>query len=278
MLTQTQIDAFEHEGFVRVEAAFPRAVADRCRARLWREMGLEPERPSAWAQPVIRRTGAAEPPFSDACDTARLRSAWDALVGAGRWSPRVGLGTIPIRFPSEVDPGDAGWHVDGSFEVNGALHLNLSSRSRALLMLFLLSDVGEPDAPTRIRVGSHLLVPSALREAGPEGLAFDRVIERLPGLERLPIALATGAAGDVFLCHPFLVHAASWPHRGRTPRFMAQPGLDPAEPLQLERPDGNYSPVERAIRAGLGSEATSGVRAQDPQRGSDPGGVLLGVD
>ena len=25
---------------------------------------------------------------------------------------------------------------------------------------------------------------------------------------------ATGRAGDVFLCHPFIVHTATWPHRG----------------------------------------------------------------
>jgi hypothetical protein len=34
---------------------------------------------------------------------------------------------------------------------------------------------------------------------------------------------ATGQAGDVFLCHPFLVHAASWPHHGRSPKMMAHP-------------------------------------------------------
>lgn len=120
-----------------------------------------------------------------------------------------------------------------------------------MLLLFLLSDTGALDAPTRIRVGSHRLVPPVLREAGSEGLAFDHVAHRLSGLDELPIAFATGAAGDVFLCHPFLVHAASWPHRGHVPRFLAQPGLDPAAPLELERADGDYSPVERAIRAGL---------------------------
>lgn len=36
------------------------------------------------------------------------------------------------------------------------------------------------------------------------------------------------------------------------PRFMAQPELPPAKPLQLERDDANYSPVELAIRLGLG--------------------------
>ena len=30
-------------------------------------------------------------------------------------------------------------------------------------------------------------------------------------------------AGDVYLCHPFLVHAATWPHTGTTPRFIGQP-------------------------------------------------------
>ena len=51
----------------------------------------------------------------------------------------------------------------------------------------------------------------------------------------------------MYLCHPFLVHAAQ-PHRGSEPRFMAQPPLLPREPLRLQRDDGDYSPVERAIR------------------------------
>lgn len=65
------------------------------------------------------------------------------------------------------------------------------------------------------------------------------------------IALATGEAGTVYLCHPFLVHAAQ-KHRGRTPRFMAQPELPPAEPYRLDRVDHDYSPVEIAIRIALG--------------------------
>jgi hypothetical protein len=61
---------------------------------------------------------------------------------------------------------------------------------------------------------------------------------------------ATGRAGDVYLCHPFLVHAAQ-AHRGRNPKFMAQPPLLLHEPCVLDRPDGAYSPVEQAIRQGL---------------------------
>jgi hypothetical protein len=119
-------------------------------------------------------------------------------------------------------------------------------------MLFLFSDVGELDAPTRIRVGSHLDVPPILEAAGEDGMSFMEVAEKaVPATEHRPVALATGRAGDVYLCHPFVVHAAQ-PHHGTEPRFMAQPPLYPAEPLRLERPDGAYSPVETAIRRGLG--------------------------
>jgi hypothetical protein len=162
-----------------------------------------------------------------------------------------------VRFPSPDDPGDAGWHVDLSFPGDdgdpverkdfGAWRVNVTSRGRALLMLFLFSDVGECDAPTRIRIGSHfdvakLLAPAG--EAGMAGLDLDRV-----GAGRRE-TLATGPAGTVYLCHPFLVHAAQL-HRGAVPRFMAQPPLHPAEPFRLDRDDGSYSPVEMAIRLAL---------------------------
>lgn len=54
------------------------------------------------------------------------------------------------------------------------------------------------------------------------------------------------------LCHPFLVDAASWPHRETTPRFMAQPELAPIAPLELERADADYPALEIAVRLGLG--------------------------
>jgi hypothetical protein len=60
-------------------------------------------------------------------------------------------------------------------------------------------------------------------------------------------ALVTGRAGDVFLCHPFLVHAASWPHTGRRPRLIAQPGVALHDAFPLVPP---LSPVELAMTAG----------------------------
>jgi hypothetical protein len=61
-----------------------------------------------------------------------------------------------------------------------------------------------------------------------------------------PVELVTGQAGDVFLCHPFLVHAATWPHAGPQPRIIAQPGVALHSQFPLDEP---LSPVELAIAA-----------------------------
>jgi hypothetical protein len=59
-----------------------------------------------------------------------------------------------------------------------------------------------------------------------------------------PVSLVTGRAGDVFLCHPFLVHTASWPHTGPHPRIIAQPGVALHDAFPMTPP---LSPVELAM-------------------------------
>jgi hypothetical protein len=256
-LSEAQIQKFIWDGFVRIDRAFPRELADEGRAILWRETGCDPNDPTTWTRPVIRLAGYGDEPFRKAVNTPLLHAAFDQLDGKGRWLPRDGLGSFPIRFPSPDDPGDTGWHVDVSFPDESSdpneradfssWRVNVTSRGRALLMLFLFSDVSELDAPTRIRVGSHLDMARFLEPAGEAGRSH-MVLDKMAA-DR-PEALATGEAGTVYLCHPFLVHAAQM-HRGATPRFLAQPPLEPAEPFQLDRKDGRYCPVEIAIRRAL---------------------------
>jgi hypothetical protein len=263
VLSSEEIDRFVSDGFAYLPEAFPRALADECRAFLWRETGLDPDDSATWVKPVIRLGGYGGDLFSAAANTPVLHEAFDQLVGVGRWKPRSGLGTFPIRFPHPDDPGDAGWHMEGSYDAPpgepGLYWLNLRSRGRALLMLFLFSDVGPDDAPTRIKVGSHLDVPPFLVAAGERGMSFGAASAAMDAAGKLDspdraLALATGRPGDVYLCHPFLIHAAQ-PHRGRVPRFMAQPPLDPVAPLELQRADHSYSPVELAVLRGLGTLA-----------------------
>lgn len=250
-----QIAHFVERGFVRLDHAFPPALAEEVRAILWRDLGCDPDDPASWAKPVIRLGMYTDAPFVAAANTSLLHGAFDQLVGAGRWLPCRAMGTFPVRFPSPEDPGDAGWHVDVSFGFDDPdfmnWRVNIGSKGRALLMLFLFSDVGENDAPTRIRAGSHRDIARQLAPAGEAGLSLrELAADGFAGSARREEVLAIGEAGTVYLCHPFLVHSAQ-PHRGTTPRFMAQPPLLPREPLKLDRPDGAYSPVEIAIRRAL---------------------------
>ena len=202
-----------------------------------------------------------DPPFAEAATAPAVIDALNAVIGPGRWVPRTVLGSFPLRFPHASEPDDAGWHIEASFQPKhsgpGSGHdyigwrVNASSRGRAGLLLSLFSDVGEQDAPTRIRVGSHLDVPPVLAPYGAAGASVMDVAREVDEASRhCPTVLAAGSSGDVFVCHPFLVHAAQ-PHHGTRPRFMAQPGIEPLLPLDPAGPLDRLWPVERAIRIGL---------------------------
>jgi hypothetical protein len=248
-------DEFVLNGFIKIENAFSKELAKEGREILWRDLGCDPNNPETWNKPVIRLGDYSQEPFRKAVNSPILLRAFDQLVGKGRWLPRNSLGTFPVRFPSPDDPGDTGWHAEVSFQGDdGTWRLNINSKGRALLMLFLFSDVGYDYAPTRILVGSHLEVPGLLKDAGEEGLSFLELSEKFgQNILEKRVELATGEAGTVFLCHPFLIHAAQ-PHKGTNPRFMAQPPLYPAKDLMFFRRKGNYSAVEKAIHIGLGLE------------------------
>lgn len=254
-LSAAQILSFIADGFVRLDDAFPAALAEEARAILWRDMGLDPDDPAGWTRPVVRLGHYSDPPFRAAANTARLHAAFDQLVGPGRWLPPGAIGTFPVRFPSPHDPGDTGWHVDVSFGTDAPdfmdWRVNVTSRGRGLLMLFLFSDVGPDDAPTRIRAGSHLDIARQLAPAGEAGLTLrELAADGFASSAGRPEVLATGAAGTVYLCHPFLVHSAQ-PHRGTRPRFMAQPPLLLRERFVLDRAEGELCPVELGILRAL---------------------------
>ncbi|MBS1806528.1 MAG: phytanoyl-CoA dioxygenase family protein [Acidobacteria bacterium] len=259
LITQNKINTFIRDGYLRIDDAFSSETADAAREILWRDSGCDPNNTSTWTKPVIRLWDYPQAPFREAANTPALQNAFDTLVGKGRWIPRESLGSFPIRFPHADDPGDTGWHVDASYPpdppTNEYLHwrVNISSKGRALLMLFLFSDVSESDAPTRIRVGSHMTVARLLAPAGEQGMSMIEIsTAAASATQSVEEVLATGDAGTVYLCHPFLLHAAQ-PHRGKTPRFMAQPPLFPSAPFEMDRTDGDLSPVEKATKIGIGT-------------------------
>ena len=123
-------------------------------------------------------------------------------------------------------------------------------------LLFLFTEIDEDDAPTRIRVGSHWDVPAVLLPYGDRGAPGHMLGPQVDAASaHRRVALATGSPGDVYVCHPFLVHAAQANH-GRRPRFLGQPGLPPplaygCRPFDITVVDGEPSPVGRTIRDAL---------------------------
>lgn len=261
MLSPAECARFVAEGFLRIDSAFSPAAAADVRATLWNDLraqGISEHDPRTWTHPVVRLGMYPQAHMVAVANTPRLHAAFDQLVGPGVWRPCRALGTVPVRFPLPQEPGDCGWHIDAGFGADAtdfmAWRANIHSRGRTLLMLMLLSDTTAQDAPTRIRVGSHLDIARVLAPAGAAGLSLR---DLLPHFTQPPVrdeVLATGPAGSVYLCHPFLVHAAQI-HLGSVPRFLAQPPLLPVDEQWLPKGPGAGYPVARAIAAALAGAA-----------------------
>lgn len=254
-LNKEEIEQFINEGFVRIDNAFSAEIAREAVNLLWRDIPFDRHNPNTWAQPVIRLGMYTQTPFVESVNTPRLHSAFNQLIGEDKWIPCMNVGTFPVRFPSDKEPNDTGKHVDVSFPGNDPANYfewrsNIKSKGRALLMLVLYSDVGENDAPTIIYKESHRDIARLLSNEGDKGLSFTEIANSLDILPKREAAYATGKAGTVYLCHPFLVHAAQ-ANKGTVPKFMAQPPLLLRSELVIEGKDSEYFPVEQAIRLAL---------------------------
>jgi hypothetical protein len=254
-LGDEQVADFITDGFVKLEAAFPRSLAEECLELLWDQIEPDRDRPETWTQPLVYVWDCPQEPFRRAANTPRLHAAFDQLVGPGQWRRPESLGWFVIRFPSEAEPPDAGWHVDGSYPTAGddTYGLNLRSRGCGLRMLFLFSDTTDRHGPTGLRVGSHLDIPALLAPYGAAGTTDQELFRQLEVTSGRPVTNATGQAGDVYLCHPFLVHGAQR-NRASAPRFMAQPSLRLIGELDLGQAAGAASPVGQAVRRGLAGD------------------------
>lgn len=256
VLSQKDIAHFIQKGFVRLDDAFPKVMADAVLDILWNDLPCDRTNPATWTEPVIRLGMYSYEPFVQSVNTPRLQHAFDQLVGKDKWLPCRSVGTFPVRFPSQQPPMDTGKHVDASFPGSDPINyfewrVNIRSKGRALLLLVLYSDVTEADAPTMIYEGSHIDVARLLSKAGDAGLSFMELANQLDSLPQRKEALATGKAGTVYLCHPFLVHSAQ-AHRGVYPKFMAQPPLRLIDELCIAASANGYTPLEEAIQLGMG--------------------------
>jgi hypothetical protein len=110
-LSDDQIQQFIRDGFIRIDRAFPRELADEARTILWRDTGCDPHNQATWTKPVIRLSGYKDAPFLKAERTPVLHAAFDQIVGEGRWRlGSLGFGArlsyaSPIRMSPETTVG-----------------------------------------------------------------------------------------------------------------------------------------------------------------------------
>jgi hypothetical protein len=255
---RVDLDAFVRDGYAAVRGAVDAGTVAACRDLIWAALerrGVRRDNPGGWPPLVQGMDDLAGEPLLAAYLAPRLTAAYDELIGPGRWERSVrsaDIGeSVVVRFPAEDERANAGYHIEGSYAApdgSSAYWVNIRSRNRGLLVLILFTDLGRHDAPTRLLCGSHLAVPRFLAPYGEAGTDADAEFWR-PSTLCMTVAHATGKAGDVFLCHPFMVHTATWPHRGAGPRMIAQPAVSAPDGFVLDGSDP--SPVARAIVKGL---------------------------
>jgi hypothetical protein len=192
------LDAFVRDGYVAMRGAVDSGTVAACRELIWdatERRGVSRADPATWPPLVAGMYDLSAGPFMAAYLAPALTAAYDELIGPGRWQPWADMGeSVVVRFPAEDQRANAGYHIVGSYavpsELPGRWWVNVRSRARGLLALFLFTDVGRDDAPTRLLCGSHLTVPKFLAPYGEAGTDNAPAGFALDGSDPSPVAQA----------------------------------------------------------------------------------------
>ena len=254
-MTQTSIpdqrdqtlEHFSLHGWMRVRQAFSADEAARMRDVVWAGLehaGVRRDRPSTWTteRPANLQHLKARPAF-EAVGSERLLAAVDAILETSTYEKPKTWGALFIAFPSEGSWGvpTSGWHADANYR-------SPLSPPKGVQIHSLFGDVGPRSGATQILSGSHRLIhawfqdnppPPGARSAdmrklllghpymrdlhtrGDPERRIERFMKRTEEVDGVPLRVVenTGAAGDVMLLHPLLMHVAAR-NTGTSPRFL----------------------------------------------------------
>ena len=249
-------DTFEHfrvHGWMRVRAAFSVDEAAAMRAAAWRalaKVGIRRSEPSTWTKerPEHLQHVRDDPAFRTV-GSARLLEAIDAALEGQAYEKPRNWGALFLAFPSNQawNVPCHGWHIDANYL--SALSPPAGVRTHALF-----GDVAGRAGGTLIVSGSHRLVHRYFNDnptpPGARGADYRKLLQGHPYIrclhtegdvdERaarfigraeehggisLQVVENTGAAGDVILLHPLVLHVAT-PNTSKTPRLLLSGGVD----------------------------------------------------
>lgn len=251
-LTESDVEHFIRKGYVKIKGAFPRSVAEQWSRDCFDRLGYDMNDRSTWIEQRIHMGGDKRVPVKEFAP--RVYDAICDLVGGEErlgqpceWSDHfiVNLGIRADEPWQPAGPDTPGWHKDGDF-----FRHFLDSPEQGLLVFVNWTDVVHHGGPTYISTDSVPVVAKFLADR-PEGVlpgefGFQNLIAQCHEFEE-----ATAQAGDVYLLHPFLLHAASQ-NPLRLVRIITNPPVHLNEPMRF---DGvNPAPIERAVLSALGVE------------------------
>lgn len=250
-LSAADIEHFLQFGFIRVPGCIDR---DFCAAQVrhgWERSGYDPLVPATWACDRLHLSAKIHWQVGQIAPKAEA-AIHQLCGGAERIMPPGWSDAFIINFHIAADqpwaePSAAtrGWHKDGDF-----FRHFLDSPEQALLTIVIWQDVAARGGATFIAADSVPVVARHLA-AHPEGCHphdFGALIHHCRDFRQ-----AEGRAGDVYLLHPFMLHASSPNHSGIA-RFITNPPVSYREPMDFGRDPSQQSPVERAILRSLGVE------------------------
>lgn len=250
MLSAEQIEHFITFGFIKLEGCLdPGFCAEQVRNG-WTNSGYDPADPTTWVTDRLHQPSKIHWKVADIAPKA-YAAMGELCGGLDRiHDPQWSDGFI-INFRIEADkpwqePSAAtkGWHKDGDF-----FHHFLDSPEQGLLTIVIWQDIAPRGGGTFIAPDSLGPVARHLLER-PEGVDPYEFPSKMLVRQCRDFRSATGRAGDVYLMHPYMLHASS-PNLSGIARFITNPPVHFREPMQFAPP---RSPVELATCRALGVE------------------------
>jgi hypothetical protein len=270
VLTAQQREQFVTQGYILLKGAFSREDSLAWVEAECARVGYPLDNPSTWEKPYARIPTERHELLATFAPHA-WEVACELMGGIERVVPGTSIRLFAVNFRQGADrpfeapsPSSPGWHKDG-------WHFRhfLDSFEQGLLGIPLMTDVLSHGGATFIAAGSVGPVARFLAQH-PEGVLPDDFPTRELLSEGCTFQEATGEAGDFYLLHPFLLHAVSQNVLCR-PRAISNILFELQQPLQLDRPAGDYSAVEAAILHGLGVDryafTPTGERFRTPDHG-----------